>query len=240
MSKRYFRVTTQSCYGGEIVVGTVSQEFVDFWSGNEEGLIEALWDYNDSKPEGAPALSLDGDDEYAEWHEVDDIEHYSSCNEESPLWICEVDKDGNEMGEELQFDEFGQTLYSREGGMIYDEIPEDYGQDDNWIPAMSFYSVEKGGFFNATIETDGEDFDPDKIHFGIIENGMDCLIESMYYGKEEIDLEYDFADTRGKDTIASVGYVNETYQKSDSCSVWASGSDNVKESLEEIYEEEVC
>ena len=235
MSKRYFRVTTQSAYGGEIVVGTVSQEFVDYWQNSDESLVEAMWNYDDAVEEGAPPLGTEPDASQ-EWHDQDDIEHYNNCSEESCLWVCEVDADGEEIGEDTRFDEFGENVYNREGGMVYESIPTDYGQDDKWIPVVTMYSVEKGGFWDATVETDGEDFDPEKIHFGVIENNMDCLIESVYYGKEELELGFDWCDTRGKDSIAEVGYINETYQRLDSREAWADGSDNVKESFEEMEE----
>jgi hypothetical protein len=197
--KRYFRIEAQGI-GGELVVGTISQEFLDHWKGNESELTEFIHDqdnYGDS-----PEMPAE------EWHDVDDVEHITSATDDCQLTVVEVDEDSEEIGDESIVNETGDETYFREQGMLFDEIPANIKKDDKYVPAVVFFNVEKGIFFESIIETNGENFDEEKLHFGLIDTPYGCLIEQLWYDDKQFEIDHDVVSTRGKGMEAALGYIN--------------------------------
>jgi hypothetical protein len=78
------------------------------------------------------------------------------------------------------------------------------------VPVLAFHSSEKGTFAVWFLDTD-EEFDAEKLRFGSCESDLADLVEAVYYGKEELEANYDYNDTTGKAYYAHVGYVNRKW-----------------------------
>ena len=102
---------------------------------------------------------------------------------------------------------------------------------------MFFHSSEKGGFGEVYVETDGEDFDPELLQTGQLESDMGTLIESYWYDRKPLQIDFDYADTMGKGYYASVGYVNTKWHDSseDYVSYDMEETEIVKEAFDDFY-----
>ena len=211
MAKFRYRIEPGN-YGGELTVGEVSEAFVEYWKHEEqEDLIDAVIsfdDYNDDEPEDAlenpdapPML-----DSY--WHDIDDLEHQNGAYSDGSWTVTPVPADGSDDWAYDDHAEFEPThMYSREC-YISDEIDEEY--EDQTVPVLAFHSSEKGSFACWFLDTD-EEFDAGKLNFGSCESDLADLVESVYYGKEELESNYDYNDTTGKAYYAHVGYLNRRW-----------------------------
>ena len=227
MSKRYFKIDTYGS-GCEIVCGQVSEDYLQYWKDRGEEVFEQLNDpdYDEDSPP-----TLDNGDVIEYWSELDSIVHlYGATEGDCTFTVVEVDSAGEAIGDEEDF-EPGESLYSRESGMVHDELPE---SDNEWVPAIMCTTWEKGGFFTATVETGGEDFDPDKIHFGVVESQFASLIEQAWYGEEPLELDCGCSDTNNKGMDFGFGYVSLTWERDDDIEHYQPGSDNIKELFENL------
>ena len=125
MSKRRFRIDTGK-YGGELVIGKINKEFVEFMSDHDENdLIETLQKYDfeddDMGVEGAPKPNSD----FYSWSECDDIEHLNNAYSDAGFTITEVPSDGTDdyTWNEDEITTEGYQLYGREA-YHEDKIPE--------------------------------------------------------------------------------------------------------------------
>ena len=181
MAKRKFRIDT-GYYGGETVIGEVSNEFVKKAISLDEGeLVDTVlsfddWGGDDELDENAehddPEQIPSPRDEYYMW-ECDDIEHINSAYGDSEMTVFEVPADGSD---DYDYDnELGNFtaihMYGREGGYFGNEEPDVINEDDDegnhYVPVLAFHSCEKGTFASYFVETDGEDFDQYKLGMGI-------------------------------------------------------------------------
>lgn len=207
-------------YGGELVLGTVNESFVEHWidrvsdDGDSE-LVEYLtdWDLEDL-PEDA-LEDPDSDPRPTEhfeagcWHDIDDLEHLSSAFADADIRVVPVDAEGNEDDDNSFYVPMQNlySMYSREA-YIESETPDwDDVNKDDYVPVLSFLSSEKGGFWNARLELD-EPFDQKLLSVGNIESHLCELNEALFYNKEPVEFDFDYADTTGKGYYAAVGYMN--------------------------------
>ena len=207
MAKRRFRIEAGR-YGGEVAIGQINREFVEFFEGlDEHELIETIQGYefddDDMKVPGAPDIS----EEFSAWHECDDLEHLNNAYADGEWTVTEVPVDGSD---DFGWDESETVfeayhLYGREAYHM-DSPPED--EDENIVPVLAFHSSEKGGFAAYFVETDGEDFNPKKLAFSSVETNVAELVENVWYDKELLEPNFDYNDTTGKGYYASVGYFN--------------------------------
>lgn len=256
MSKRYFKIDTGR-YGGEVVVGTVSKEFVEYWRERDQDdmlrhVLGIDWedhgvdeDEESDVDRNSPDMTEDGN---VSWHEVDDFEHVTGAYSDNDFLVYEIELAPGvtyENGElvlpeeweygthpyeeitEYEQHSYCQTLYGREA---YTHDPD--GEDD-YVPIMQFHSAEKGCFGEVFIETDGSDFDPEKLAIGIVETDLCEVIEAIWYDGVEQVINYDWCDTVGKGMYGCVGYMNEAWY--DKPGDYTPDSENVKEALECIY-----
>ncbi len=211
MAKRIFRIEAGR-YGGETVIGEVDKEFVEKFIDEGEGeLIEHLTSTDDMDFEGILPKK-----DYYMW-ECDDIEHINSAYADSGFVVTEVTNEESKFDyseSETDFEPVG-NLYSREA-YSQDEMPddEDIKDDDDYVPVINFHSGEKGNFGCWFVETDGEPFDKYKFTYGIVETNMGEFIDSAYYDGEELETDYDYAESMGKGYYASVGYMNKKWHDS--------------------------
>lgn len=218
MSKRLFRIDG-SRWGGEFVVGKVTEEFVDYWYDREDELCEHVWglEFGDDEegvdPDSPPII--EDMENYNAWYELDDFEHNSNCIIGDEFTVTEVTGKTPDDMEAWEYSEdhvefLPNHLYSRE---IYFEAKDDVPEKER-IPAIIFHSSEKGSFGSWFVETNGEDFDPSKVAVVVMETEMGEFIEELYYDKQSIECNYDYCDSRGKGTFAKVGYMNKSYYDS--------------------------
>jgi len=213
MAKKYRYRIEAGNYGGELTIGEVPAEFVEYWKHEEqEDLIDAVtsfdeWDESDSPddaledPDAPPML-----DNY--WHDINDLEHQNGCYSDGTWTITPVPADGSDdWAYEDSFEVEPTHMYSREC-YSSDEIDEEYA--DQTVPVLAFHSSEKGTFACWFLDTD-EEFDAEKLRFGSCESDLADLVETVYYGKEELESNYDYNDTTGKAYYAHVGYVNRKW-----------------------------
>ena len=212
MAKRRYRVEGGR-YGGELVIGKVSNEFVTkVISQDESELVDTVLSFDDwtqeidentehEDPEQIPYPV----ENYYMW-ECDDIEHLNGPYADGGFTVYEVPANGED---DYDYDNEvwqGEAIYmySREGGYFTNEPPKE--MEDN-VPVLAFMSSEKGTFGVWFIDTD-EDFDPYKLGVGVVETNLAEMVDRMYYDKVELDTDYDYNDTTGKSYHAEVGWLN--------------------------------
>jgi len=230
--KRRFRI--ESGYrGGEVTIGEVSKEFVDYFIDRDESeLIEHVTSFG-WEEEDIDASIPEPYEDFESWTETDEIVHTSGAYADDQFTYEEVPANGSDdylYENETNFDP--HHLYGREA-YHDDKKPEDM---TDYKPVMQFHSSEKGGFGAWFIETIGEDFNPKKIAFNTVETMLGEIIEDLWYDKELIDKDWDNADTTGKGYYASVGYMNmKWHDTEDQYSV-----DYLEENYWEEYDDELA
>lgn len=251
MGKRYFKIDTGR-YGGEIVIGTVTPEFVEYWQErDEDDLVHHVygteWEDEDQIDADSPAMTEDGN---IYWHDVDDFEHLNGPYADNKYWVSEIKlADGVEYlnGELVRPDgwDYATPMYEEEveseqydyGCYVYsrEAYTHEYDSESGveHTPVLCFHSAEKGGFGEIFIETD-EKFDPNKLAVGTCETDLGEIIEAYWYDGVELVIDYDNCGTNGKGTYACVGYINPEWH--DDRSAYTSDSDFIKQALEELYE----
>ena len=262
MSKRYFKINTGR-YGGELAIGSVSKEFVDYWKDKvaEDGdgdLIEHLqgieWDDEDMKDPESPSP---GEDFYC-WNETDDLEHANGPFADNDFEVTEIKLHEDAIYEDglIQWKEDVDHDYST---MMFDELDEgsyfpyeaciysrecysgdvDAEKESDYQPTLFFFSSEKGTFGEVYVETDGEDFDPELLQTGQLECDMGEIIESYWYDRKPLQVDFDYSDSMGKGYYASVGYVNTKWHDVSEKYVTydMEETENVKEAFDYFYED---
>ena len=210
--KRRFRIEAGR-YGGELTVGTIESDFVDYWlskSNDEADLIEHIngleWD-EEVEDNLAPELTED----FNAWYEIDDIEHLNGPYADGDWTVSEVPSDGSD---DYAYDENERDLsevsqlFSREA-YHNDDVPDEV--DDDQVPVLVFHSSEKGSFGAWFVDTEGEDFDPDKLRFSSCETNVADIVERVWYNKEELEQDFDHSESVGKGYYASIGYMNKKW-----------------------------
>ena len=225
--KRYYTVQIYG-YGGEHVYGTLTKEAYDFWKPvvDEHGyddLVEYMlradgdeefeFEHIKQVPPGADFLMSEGsngEEWRSSWYEMpSEFEHLNSVSVDSGnITVDEVDGDGwdaqhvTDVIKNTGITEFAsgiseETNYETD---ILEPIEDLYPETGTYIVQM--LSMEKGTFFEATIETVG-DFDPKKLKITYSEapNGED-VIHTVMYNNEELDNQG--GDTNGKGYSAAV------------------------------------
>lgn len=262
MSKRYFKIETGR-YGGELAIGEVSPDFVEYWQDTVEDdgdgelvstIIGYEWDEEDR--DGDPNSPKPKED-FSAWYECDDFEHINGPFEDNKFNVCEIKlhedaeyvdgtiqwKEGAEHDYDVQMyeelDELGDFdytsgIYSRECYAIGNEA-----DDDETVPVMIFLSSEKGGFGVVYVETNGEDFDPELLQTGAVETDLASIIEQYWYDRKPLQVDFDSADSVGKGYYAGVGYLNKKWhdKNEDYVTYDMTETENVKEAFEWFYED---
>lgn len=213
MAKYRYRIDAGN-YGGELTIGEVPAEFVEYWKHEEqEDLIDEVTSFDEMEedsdepedaledPERVPCL-----ENY--WHDIDDLEHLNGSYSDGHWTITPVPADGSDdWAYEDSFECEPTHLYGREC-YSSNEIDEEY--EDQTVPVLAFHSSEKGSFACWFLDTD-EEFDPEKLAYGTCETDLAELVDAVYYDKEQLDENYDYNDTTGKAYYAHVGYVNRKW-----------------------------
>jgi hypothetical protein len=75
------------------------------------------------------------------------------------------------------------------------------------VPVLMCYDAQKGSFGRVVVETNGQDFDVNKLVFGVCENTMTTHIDQYFYDKKPLTVDMDYLSTWGKGFHTSVGYM---------------------------------
>lgn len=248
--KKYKYHVTSGRYGGELVVGTVTKAFVDYWKPiiDEDGdgdLIDFLTDYDYEPgdiseiedPEAMPLPTEDPEDFVpGEWYYFEDKEHLNGPYADASLSVTPIDEDGNEDWDNEETVEFSDVYcYSSRECYTTDDI-SDVEDPENYEPVLMFHSGEKGQFFDFHLELD-EPFNPKLLAYQMAETDLGEIVEAVWYNGKEVDLEYDYNDTTGKGYYASVGYLNKKWHDTETQSFKQLEEDGIIEDWKESIED---
>lgn len=249
LGKRYFMLEF-SGYGGEFMLDSVPEEFVEYWLDKERN--HSLSEHIMAMHEQAGFGDIDNPDDeipegfdenspevfpgrkYVEYWELDGIEHDTVVSAEyASFTMTEVElnpkavyKDGGVDWDDKEckkrnFD-WSQNKYTEKGEskdystdsrkqvyctemFVYDNKKE----CEDPVPVLMCYDAQKGSFLRVVVETNGEDFDVDKLVFGVCENTMTTHIDQYFYDKKPLNVDMDYLSTWGKGFHTSVGYMSK-------------------------------
>ena len=86
---------------------------------------------------------------------------------------------------------------------------------DRDVSLLIFLSGERG-CDNWLVETDGEDFNPKKLAYGVLETDVGDFIDSVYYDKKVLVKDDLGGDTQNNAVTAHVGVIESSWIKSHS------------------------
>ena len=224
MNKRYFKIETGR-YGGEVVCGEVTPEFYEYWVDREDHeLQEAMWSDGEDHPD-SPKPRSDDDEYWTAWHDIDDFLHLSAPYADNSYRVCEI-----KLKEGVTFDEeYGGFESESDGYDFFEELTdwddqedrdyialasqELYGDrdkfgSDNCVPVLFFHSAEKGAFGEVIVVTDGADFNPAKFRIDMVETDVGEFIQSYWYDKKVLPVNYDWSDSMGKGTYCHLSVLD--------------------------------
>ena len=252
MSKRYFKIETGR-YGGEVVCGEVTPEFYEYWIDRDsDDLINAMWSDGEDEPD-SPKPGRDDEDYWTAWHDLDDFLHLSAPYADNQYYVTEIKpKEGVTYDEEWGSFEASPEWCDENGYNFWDEVTEPadaegrdyialasqelYGNrdkfgSDNCVPVLFFHSAEKGAFGEVIVVTDGEDFNPAKFRIDMVETDVGEFIQSYWYDKKLLPVNYDWSDSMGKGTYCYLSVLDvEDHKK------WFKPFDQYQDELEEFWE----
>jgi hypothetical protein len=180
---------TLSGYGGEIVIGRISEAAYDYWQDRDD-LGDFVYDWDGDMDVPADArFCTDG-----AWHDVDDVCHESGCEASDACWITVTDLLENQdlFESNLDLDNLRAKGVDTAGhGHCRPDEDEPNGQ-----ALFLGQSIEKGTFFSGTVRIT-QPFDPSRLSI----SWQDCdgwrLISGVEYDGEEVE-GYDGYSTTGK------------------------------------------
>ena len=236
MAKRLFRVDT-SIHGGELVIGTVNEEFVQhFIDEDESELMTYVLEAEDIEPEDLEGPEIC--DEFYTWSETDDIEHlYGVYANTEWSWMEVTGTDGRDMyDDEYEGEKFEPLhLHDREA---YHSDTDEHKEKYDVVPCLLYHTMEKGGMGNFFIETDGEDFDPNKFCYSTVATNVAEIVDQVWYDKQLIDCDMQWCDTRSKGDYVQVGWFNKDWhdtreQRLADGYMWESYDENIEDARQE-------
>jgi hypothetical protein len=213
MAKRLFRVDS-GVNGGELVIGTVNADFVEYFVNSDESDLIDHISNSECDPDECDPDAPEIKDGFCAWTECDDIEHLSGVFADTEWSWVEITGDveaGSEESMENEYEGeqfeplhlFDREAYHEDNDSAIEEHP-----NHEIRPVLVYHSEEKGGMGCWFVETDGEDFNPDKFCFSSVSTSLAEIVEHAYYDKEPLECNQDWASTRGKGDTVKVGWMN--------------------------------
>lgn len=223
MSKRFYRIRLWG-YGGESAYIKLSKEAFDYWKpiwdeDGEETIMDYMLEGDGFLDEDtSPTTDIPKDADFMAWYSEDDQRYqsgwYEAPDEYAHQWGVEINN-GNITVEEVDSAEYmAKHVADVIDGKTVEELQEEFGEAAEELVeygcltdhkgeileepdyVCQFWSAEKGTFFDALIETEGE-FDLSKLTIKTEEfpNGDDAVVDVMYDGES---LDNQGGDTNGK------------------------------------------
>lgn len=263
MTQRVFKISTGR-YGGELTVGRVSADFVDYWrerveEDGDSDLIQHVlgieYDDEDMMDSDSPAIS--DDDSFYAWSETDDKEHLNGPYADNSYYVTEVKlhenveisygalcwKEGVEPDWSThRYEEIGDESEPMEyDNHLYSREAYSTDPDSSYYEEAQEYELHPVLFFHSA----------EKGGFGevfVVTDGADFDPDLFAIGTCETDMGtiietywYDGAqlevDWDYADTTGKGYYASVGYmnpQWHDTLDKYAADSDNIKELLEEL------
>ena len=226
--KRKFRITVNEfrAEGGELVIGTVSVEFVKYWQErNENELIEHLESIVDGKEGDANSPPM-RDGKNFPWNECDDIEHNIKpyVPYENGFKVEEITAKGAVINEKQVTINASQPNETRDAVTVYsrerytNQINMDDENPDHDVSLLISLRGERGldEANSWLVETDGEDFNPKKLAYGVLETDVGEFLDSVFYDKKELVID-DVGGTQGTSRrVSQVGVASSSWIEADS------------------------
>ena len=183
---------TLAGYGGEIVIGRISEAAYDYWEGRED-LGDYAYDWSGEFDEVPADANFCPD---GCWHDVDDICHESGCELSESCWITVDD-----LLESQTVFESNLDLDNLASKGVDTQAHTHYRPNENEPDGTCVFlgqSFEKGTFFSGTVRIT-QPFDPKKLSI----TWTDCdgwrIISGVDYDGEEVE-GFDGYSTSGKST----------------------------------------
>ena len=154
-------------YSGEFTMGTVTQEFIEYWSNKEEhDLLEYLHEVNWSEDFESASPTETGAKDRIPFYEIDDIEHFNMPYTDSHFIYV------NDVGEEIKFKPYVCNI--RYIDNVNDDLNPNTDDVSDYIPVLVYATLEKGNCGHWTVELGNEEFDKNKF---VIFSAIDNLIK---------------------------------------------------------------
>lgn len=170
---------TLSGYGGEIVMGRISEAAYDFWQDRDD-LDDFVFDWDGEMDVPADARFVtDG-----AWHDVDDICHESGCEaaDSSYVTVQDLQEDKTLFESTCDVDSLSAKGVDISSSGLY-RPSQDLESGTCVFLGQSF---EKGLFFSATVRIT-EPFDVSRLSINYIDCDGWRLISSVEYAGEDLD-----------------------------------------------------
>ena len=180
---------TLSGYGGEIVIGRISEAAYDYWEGRED-LSDFVYDW-DGEFEDVPAdarFCTDGS-----WYDIDDICHENGCEASDACYLTVDDLLESKTVFESSLDLDGLAAKGVDTQGHSHIRPEE--DQPNGTCIFLGQSIEKGTFFSGRVRIT-QPFDPSKLSI----SWTDCDGWRLISG-----VEYDGEDVEGHDAYSTTG-----------------------------------
>jgi hypothetical protein len=168
-----------SGYGGEIVIGTITEEVYDFWRDRDD-LDELATDWDNELDVPADMRFItDGS-----WHDIDDLCHESGCEASAPnmLQVWDTLENASIFECSTELDALNRAGISTD--CHWHRTPGEDAEPGTCV--FVGQSIEKGTFFSGTIRITAP-FDPSKLSI----SWTDCdgwrLISGVEYDGEEVE-----------------------------------------------------
>lgn len=174
MGKRYFKIDIVGS-GGELVIGRVKADFVDWFEGESKDLVDHIGTYGQylASNDGSPRL----EDIYS-WQDCDNQEHLNLCFTDAKFSVTEVDSQGlhclNENLRAVQFE--GYHVHTRDFHFRNQFAGAPF-------PVVCFLGKRESASGYWIAETEGEDFSPRKFAYLTVKTPLGELVEKGWYNK---------------------------------------------------------
>lgn len=193
-------------YSGEFTMGTVTKEFVEYWSSKEEhDLLEYLHEVNWSEDFESASPTETGTEDRIPFHEIDDIEHFNMPYTDSSFMLI------SHNDEEVEFKPYACNV--RYINNVISHNPNEDESDKNYVPVLVYATTEKGNCGHWSVELNNEKFDKNKFVISTVQTPLGRFVDGVWYGNSDDELYFDTceASTITKAASAKVGWLHKNW-----------------------------
>ena len=192
-------------YSGEFTMGTVTQEFIEYWSNKEEhDLLEYLHEVNWSEDFESASPTETGTKDRIPFYEIDDIEHFNMPYTDSGFMYV------NDVGEEIEFKPYPCNVRYIDNVLDLNPNTDDVS---DYTPVLVYATTEKGDCGHWSVELDNEEFDKNKFVISTVQTALGRFVDGAWYGNSDEELYFDTGDasTMTKATSTKVGWLHKSW-----------------------------
>jgi hypothetical protein len=198
--------------GGEMMVGSVSEEFIRFWEKRDEDeLVDHIRSYGDEgEVKGSP--DINGDYRFAQPDELSDVLHTELACVDCTIHLQEIYlSEDKSVLPILAGDPIVITLpVGAKGGVEMDlttkSKPKASANSSKVKPVLSSIYWEVGDFLTGVIRTDHY-FDKSKLGLGLLKTDFGLFINTWAYEGKVIDTEFVPDGVKVKGTDVKLGWI---------------------------------